>query len=285
MRSTVVSPLVLGAVLLGPIPFAHAQLRLPASKCLSDKIQCVGRYVAAFANCSSKAARKTGTIDGICTGRAASKLATGAAGCLDKAAFNTDCTTNGSQAVALQGAADQFIQDALVAIASDHDRYIDNGDGTVTDSSTGLQWEQKTTAVGSGQNFADPHDVDNKYTWSAALPGTAADGTAFTQFLAALNTPPCFTGHCDWRLPSEEGLNSPHTGAREWDGILDLACGIERCLDPIFWPTAPNSVYWSSTTSENSTSFAFVPHPDSGVVIQTGPKLTAFSVRAVRTGP
>jgi len=45
-------------------------------------------------------------------------------------------------------------------------RYIDNGDGTVTDKVTGLQWEKKTTTVGSGQNYADPHNVDNYYTWT-----------------------------------------------------------------------------------------------------------------------
>jgi hypothetical protein len=44
-------------------------------------------------------------------------------------------------------------------------RFVDNGDGTVTDNQTGLQWEKKTTAVGSVANLADPHDVDNAYTW------------------------------------------------------------------------------------------------------------------------
>src|SRR5439155_128123 len=63
-------------------------------------------------------------------------------------------------------------------------RFVDNMDGTVTDNETGLQWEQKDGA-GGGANFADPHDVDNTYTWSSS--GTAADGTAFTDFLSRLN--------------------------------------------------------------------------------------------------
>ena len=32
--------------------------------------------------------------------------------------------------------------------------------GTIKDTCTGLQWEKKTTAVGSGANAADLHDTD-----------------------------------------------------------------------------------------------------------------------------
>ncbi len=56
----------------------------------------------------------------------------------------------------------------------------------VTDSATGLQWEKKTGAVGSGQNYGDPHDVRNTYTWcldantdlNCDNPGNPPDGTA-----------------------------------------------------------------------------------------------------------
>jgi Protein of unknown function (DUF1566) len=46
--------------------------------------------------------------------------------------------------------------------------FCDLGDGTVLDSATGLQWEKKTTEVGSGVNPADLHDVDNHYAWSGS---------------------------------------------------------------------------------------------------------------------
>lgn len=42
----------------------------------------------------------------------------------------------------------------------------DLGDGTVYDSVTHLQWEQKDTAVGSGVNAANLHDADNVYSWA-----------------------------------------------------------------------------------------------------------------------
>ena len=75
----------------------------------------------------------------------------------------------------------------------------------------------------------------------------AADGTAFTSFLAKLNA--CsspdgttigggFAGHCDWRLPTYAELES----------IFDFdACFIEgrACVPAIFGPTA-QYYYWSS---------------------------------------
>ena len=90
-------------------------------------------------------------------------------------------------------------------------RFVDNGDGTVTDHETGLIWEKKDN-FGGGLNLADPHDADNGYAWSAS--GTVADGAAYTDFLAKLNDGAstdggastaitgCFVGHCDWRLPT-----------------------------------------------------------------------------------
>ena len=75
------------------------------------------------------------------------------------------------------------------------ERFVDNGDGTVTDRETGLQWEQKVTGS-DGPNLADPHDVDNEYTWSEGGDFTAPDGTAFTDFLVKLNGGPSGVGNC-----------------------------------------------------------------------------------------
>ena len=89
-------------------------------------------------------------------------------------------------------------------------RYTHNGDGTVTDHQTGLQWETKTSSDDI-QDFANPHDADNTYPLSAVPGGTLPDGSAFTDFLVRLNGASddgsatlsgCFAGHCDWRLPT-----------------------------------------------------------------------------------
>src|SRR5262245_36534894 len=53
-------------------------------------------------------------------------------------------------------------------------RFVDNGNGTVTDRQTGLMWEKKTDG-----------NVNATYTWSST--GTAPDGTLFTSFLATMN--------------------------------------------------------------------------------------------------
>src|SRR5450631_113015 len=82
-------------------------------------------------------------------------------------------------------------------------RYVDNGDGTVTDNRTGLMWEKKS-AAGTG----DVHDVNNFYTWNATSPLTDPSGTLYSDLLHQLDglefsgaPHSCFAGHCDWRIP------------------------------------------------------------------------------------
>jgi uncharacterized protein DUF1566 len=176
-------------------------------------------------------------------------------------------------------------------------QFKDNGDGTVTDNTTGLMWEKKTGIIGAA-NPGDVHDVNNTYTWctgSASVctnPENLADGTAFTVFLAMLNngasvdgkaTTPitgCFANHCDWRLPS----------IVELQGILDLSatgCGDGgACIDPIFGPTQglpPDfGFYWSTTTFITGNSNALGVGFGNGKVGNTA-KFNSFFVRAVRT--
>ena len=156
-------------------------------------------------------------------------------------------------------------------------RYLDNGDGTVTDYDTGLQWEKK---VSPGFGATDPHDVDNTYDWSTS--GTAADGPAFGDFLSRLNT--CsfggllnFTGfafHCDWRLPTIEELQTI---------LLEpFPCGTNPCIDPIFGPTA--STYLSSTTSTRNSVLVWRVVFIDGSLSDVQSKAFSGPVRAVRGG-
>lgn len=162
-------------------------------------------------------------------------------------------------------------------------RFVDNGDGTVSDTLTGLMWKQKDN-LDSVVNLSDPHDADNLYSWSST--GTDPDGTAFTDFLAELNN--CestdgtiitggFADHCDWPLPTSAELQT----------IVKLSasgCGSgSPCIDEtIFGPTQASG-YWSSTTYATLTDFAGrVEFEFGGVGFHV--KSDGLSVRAVRGG-
>jgi len=74
-------------------------------------------------------------------------------------------------------------------------RYVDNGDGTVTDNLTGLVWEKKS-------DNGDIHDKDTFGTWTTGSPYNG-NGTAYTTFLRdGLNAGAGFAGANDWRLPT-----------------------------------------------------------------------------------
>ena len=46
--------------------------------------------------------------------------------------------------------------------AAQAQQFIDNGDGTISDTTTRLMWEKKTTD-------GSVHDVNNTYTWSIVI--------------------------------------------------------------------------------------------------------------------
>lgn len=141
-------------------------------------------------------------------------------------------------------------------------RFLDNGDGTVTDMLTGLQWEAKTNFDGA-TDFAEPHDGDNRYTWGSSTNfGPNATGSAFTDFLAALNTSPCFASQCDWRLPNRDELQ---TISYEWAAL-----------------PASTDYYWTGTVAYNQIQ-AWIVHSAGWAVWWS--ELSAGSyVRAVRGG-
>lgn len=100
---------------------------------------------------------------------------------------------------------------------------IDNGNGTVTDSKTGLMWKQCLEGL-SGNDCAT--GTATTFTWQQALqqPGVV-NGTGFA-------------GYTDWRLPN----------IRELRSIVE-----EQCFNPTInttrFPNTPSSYVWSGSPS------------------------------------
>jgi hypothetical protein len=120
-------------------------------------------------------------------------------------------------------------------------RWVDNGDGTVSDLDTGLMWEKKDSADGVA-NLANPHDFDNVYRYHEAtgiVVGESFLGLLNGEQYAGVPVQPGFAGYRDWRMPYVSELKS----------ILDttvsygpsLACGsgdYTPCIrQSVFGPT------------------------------------------------
>jgi hypothetical protein len=119
-------------------------------------------------------------------------------------------------------------------------RFVDNGDGTVTDRLTTLVWEKKTTD-GSVQ------DEGKTYSWSTGAPW-AGNGTVFTSFLLALDSMG-LGGSVGWRLPTIVELETivldfACTGE---GGSPTCSCGLNPCIDGTLGPTK-SEPYWSATS-------------------------------------
>ena len=141
-------------------------------------------------------------------------------------------------------------------------KYQDNGDGTVTDSRTGLTWEKKTDA-----------NVNDNYSWLGAF--------AYVAELNAMNGGAGFAGHNDWRVPN----------VRELLSIVDYGVYYPS-IHPIFGPTAGRLNYvmfWSSTSwagEPNGNAWGVNFRDSLGDLAGMLPfgKTSAIRVRAVRGG-
>ncbi|MBW1916063.1 MAG: DUF1566 domain-containing protein [Deltaproteobacteria bacterium] len=129
-----------------------------------------------------------------------------------------------------------------------------NGDGTVTDTSTGLMWEQKTDDGGD-------NNKDRTYNWEEAL--------SWVENLNNSN----YLGYSDWRLPNIKELAS----------IVDLR-RTNPSIDRRYFPNTVSSVYWSSTTTHYSPEGTWILMFDSGLIFRSTKSNSSHHVRAVRGG-
>jgi hypothetical protein len=112
-------------------------------------------------------------------------------------------------------------QDAQKAAGCSQGRFVDNGDGTVTDTCTNLMWQQDTADVSLDGQVDGPGD---SLAWCNAV--------TYCETLE-------FASYDDWRLPNIKELQS----------IVDYG-RTDPCIDPIF--EALPEYYWSSSTMQET---------------------------------
>ncbi len=138
------------------------------------------------------------------------------------------------------------------------ERYIDHGDGTVSDLSTGLMW-QRCSAGQSGADCAT--GSASSYTWQQAL-----------QHPQALNAAGGFAGYSDWRLPNLKELSS----------LIEQQCYIPAINLSVF-PATGSSLYWSASPYAFDSSFAWYVLFSSGSS-GLNSRSNNYHVRLVRAG-
>jgi hypothetical protein len=126
---------------------------------------------------------------------------------------------------------------ALTSIARANPQYLDNGDGTITDTKTGLMWMKKDSYLHYGHwiNWFETRDYIHKLNDEG------------------------YAHYSDWRLPTTKELKSLYDPEKVNSSQLGKEMKIH--IDPIFEKNGSGSI-WSS--EENGRYNAF------GVVFNTG---------------
>jgi len=125
-------------------------------------------------------------------------------------------------------------------------RFINNNDGTVKDSLTGLEWAQDANAGGA-------------MTWQAAL-----------DYVKTLNT----GGHNDWRLPNVNELES----------LVNAQLSNPALPQGHPFANVQSSYYWSSTSYASNTHYAWIVDMSYGYVGYYNKSYYGYDVWPVRSG-
>ena len=135
---------------------------------------------------------------------------------------------------------------ATVAVETALTRFVDNADGTITDTRTGLVWSKATN---SAKNVT--HKKAEKLCADLDL-----------------------AGHTDWRLPTIEELFA----------LADRS-KVRPAIDTNAFPDTKSDWYWSSTVHASDSSYAWVVHFGYGFALDLHRDDGSAFVRAVRASP
>ena len=135
-----------------------------------------------------------------------------------------------SLAISWSLSADQVINDSITNDWPD-DRYQVHGDGTVTDTVTGLMWMQCSLGqIYANGTCSDAADA-TEHNWQAALEA-AEDYT--------------FATYSDWRLPNIKELSS--LAARD---------RYNPAINSTVFPNTPSDWYWSASPDADFSNLAW----------------------------
>lgn len=158
-------------------------------------------------------------------------------------------------AVTQASAAQTCRSEAEVPSSTPSGRFQVNGDGTVTDKSTGLMWARCAEGL-SGSDCATGSATS--LDWEGALVRARDSDLA---------------GYTDWRLPDLKELSS----------LVE-----ERCYDPAVnlsvFPNTPAAFFWSATPLASDYTYTRGVHFFYGGITQTSGRFYSQPVRLVRSG-
>lgn len=138
-------------------------------------------------------------------------------------------------------------------------RYRDNGDGTVTDVQTGLQWMR--FSLGQAWNQGACVGKHKEFTF---------DGAA--QAAEEMNRSGGYAGYRDWRVPTREEL----------EGLVKQ--GSRPTIDSAAFPNTLAIRYWASSTNASVSCYAWLVHFYDGSSLD-GNRSIGYAVRLVRSVP
>ena len=148
--------------------------------------------------------------------------------------------------------------------------FTDNGDGTVTDTRTGLVWMRCSLGQTWNAGTRTCDGTASTYTWQAALQSAidVNSGASNDDGDGAAG----YAGATDWRLPNRNELTS----------IVERRCW-EPAINVALFPNTPSSWFWSSSPYAGSSGDAWYVHFYDGYV-NAGSKSSTRQVRLVRAG-
>lgn len=125
--------------------------------------------------------------------------------------------------------AENCIQESILPSSTPDSRFLDNGNGTITDIGTNLMW-QKCQLGTEGENCQNDNP-SIRFNWQEALE------------VASMNS---FAGYDDWRLPNVKELRS----------IVEQRC-FNPAINSIYFPNTFGSNFMSASPDDNSESYVW----------------------------